>query len=460
MFRLEFPTGHLAELTWIASVILGRRLGLAFSTKEVHTSDYVLKCSGKKLILTNDFFSRRSTDRELAAAMPNTPLDQWKLDYAGFSACLLRQSIPVLYGRPGFSVDSHGNGRLELDVLGSAFFMLSRLEETILPQRDEHDRFPASASIAYKAGFLDRPIIDEYVEILWAAISRIWPAAQRKKRDFTMSVSHDIDSPSYFAFRPWKQVLRRAAGDGIKRGQLHRAVHDVRLRLLSQRSIHPADPYNTFDWIMDNSERLGLTSKFYVICGRNHPRFDADYDVEHPAIRRLLRDIRDRRHFIGLHASYNTYKSAEMMIIEADRLRRVCGEEGIEIPELHGRMHYLRWHTPTTLHNLQFAGIAVDSTLSFADHAGFRCGTCHEFRAFDPIENKQLDVRIQPLVAMESTVIDERYMGLGISDAAGEVLVDLKNACRMVDGNFSLLWHNTQLVREEQRSLYASVLAA
>ncbi len=60
---------------------------------------------------------------------------------------------------------------------------------------------------------------------------------------------------------------------------------------------------------------------------------------------------------------------------------------------------------------------------------------------------------------MESSVIDKRYMGLGVSAEAADTLLALKNACRMVGGDFSLLWHNTQLVRDDQRSLYKSVLA-
>jgi len=459
VFILKVPSENRNELSWIATVVLREHLGLDFSIEEVQSGDYVLEYLDRKLVLRNDFLSKGPADRKLAAAMPSESLEQWNPGDTGLSARLVKQTIPVLFGRASFSVDSDGNGKLDLDVFGSAFFMLSRYEETIVPDRDEHDRFPATASVAFMEGFLDRPIIDEYVEILWAAISRVWPVAQRKKWEFKMSVSHDIDSPSYFAFRAWKQLLRRAAGDLLKRGRMREAAHDMKMWMLSRQSIHPSDPYNTFGWIMDNSERLGLSSTFYVICGRNHPRFDPDYDVDHPAIRRLLRDISDRQHKIGLHASYNAYKSAETIAVEAERLRKVCAEEGISIAELPGRMHYLRWHTPITLYLLQRAGIAVDSTLAFADHAGFRCGTCHEYQAFDPVESKQLDIRIQPLVAMEGSVMDERYMGLGISDAAADALLALKNACRTVDGTFSLLWHNTQLVRDDQRSLYTSVLA-
>ena len=43
--------------------------------------------------------------------------------------------------------------------------MLSRYEELITKDRDQHNRFPATASVAFKAGFLDRPIVSEYLEI-------------------------------------------------------------------------------------------------------------------------------------------------------------------------------------------------------------------------------------------------------------------------------------------------------
>ena len=57
-----------------------------------------------------------------------------------------------------------------LDIFGSAFFMLTRYEEMVITERDTHGRFPARASIAYREGLLERPIVDEYLELLWAAI--------------------------------------------------------------------------------------------------------------------------------------------------------------------------------------------------------------------------------------------------------------------------------------------------
>jgi hypothetical protein len=36
--------------------------------------------------------------------------------------------------------------------------------------------------------------------------------------------------------------------------------------------------------------------------------------------------------------------------------------------------------------------------------------------------------------------------------------MQLKNACRAVNGNFTLLWHNSELETPECRALYTSIL--
>src|SRR5690606_25243830 len=166
------------------------------------------------------------------------------------------------------------------------------------------------------------------------------------------------------------------------------------------------DPFNTFDWIMDRSEDAGLCSAFYFICGHTDPSRDGTYVPEHPAIIELMQRIHARGHEIGLHPSYHSYRNAEVIRNEAQRLRKACEQAGIEQEQFGVRMHYLRWETPTTLHGLEGAGLVYDTTLGYAKAPGCRCGTCHEYQAFDPVQNRALSLRIRPLIAMESTIID------------------------------------------------------
>lgn len=121
-------------------------------------------------------------------------------------------------------------------------------------------------------------------------------------------------------------------------------------------------------------------------------------------------------------------------------------------------MHYLRWEQPTTMRAWDNAGMTYDSTLGYADRPGFRCGTSHEYPAFDPTAQEQLSLRIRPLVVMECTVIDRIYLGLGVTDAAEDKINLLKRRCKQVGGQFGFLWHNSYFRCTHLQRIYSSTL--
>ena len=121
-------------------------------------------------------------------------------------------------------------------------------------------------------------------------------------------------------------------------------------------------------------------------------------------------------------------------------------------------MHYLRFEMPTTLIEWERADLKYESSLGFADIAGFRCGTCFDYKAFDPLLGENLKIIIRPLIAMECSVIDKRYMNNGMGEKAFEVFTSLKQACKNVGGNYTLLWHNSRLDTNVMRDLYLNVL--
>lgn len=151
--------------------------------------------------------------------------------------------------------------------------------------------------------------------------------------------------------------------------------------------------------------------------------------------------------------------STELIKQEADRLRIACKTAGVEQEEFGGRMHYLRWEQPTTLQAWEDAGMAYDTTLSYADRPGFRCGTCLEYPAFNAASQQQLNIRVRPLISMECSVIADRYMNLGYTPEALEKFLELKQKCRAVNGCFALLWHNSHFANQEDFEMYKQVLA-
>lgn len=451
MMRANASWHSVAALNWLQE-ILRERFGHYFILEIESDSLLCIALEGdeKRIELAiNAAFTRSDSD---------LPCTHWDAIAEGWQPALSgRMPAPGAIFLPRPLAESTPRGyRVHYDILGLAYWMLSRQEEVRRTDLDEHGRFPAKASHGLKHGYLERPIVDEWFHVLGQLITKTWPILVLKRHTFAVKLSHDVDSPSRYAFRSWKGIVRAAGGDLFRRRRPQDALLAPWIRARSGKNLHPRDPYNTFDWLMDVSERKGLVSAFYFICGRSSS-FDTDYEPEHPAIRSLMRRIHSRGHEVGLHPSYGSYRRPEIIAAEAQRLRHVAQQEGITQSQWGGRMHYLRWEQSSTLRAWADAGMDYDSTLGYADLPGFRCGSCFEYPAFDPVRGEQLRLRLRPLVVMECTVMASNYLALGTGEAACAKFMQLKNACQAVNGNFTLLWHNSQLESALERALYQAV---
>jgi hypothetical protein len=219
------------------------------------------------------------------------------------------------------------------------------------------------------------------------------------------------------------------------------------------------DPLNTFDWIMDVNELAGNKVSFYFIPEQKHPIYDSFYNLDEPVIRKLLKRIYSRGHEIGYHGSYTSYNDLKQTCREVDILRQVMEFEGIKRDIIGGRQHYLRWEALTTARNLDIAGMHYDSTLTYAERPGFRCGTSRKYPMYDYIEHKKLNLYQYPLIVMDASVIDNDYMNMGYTDVARDYMIKLKHASLRHGGVFTLLWHNARLQTDKSRSIYKELIS-
>lgn len=480
MLHIESPLDRQNEREYVLSIILRDWLGVPYRLALSERADTCLTCSGQagEILLPDTFFRQFARDPATwltPDGLPSLPLTQWDTRALARDILLTERKVPVLFGEsvPGYDASRAANAietdqmarpvhrvELPLDIFGSAFFMLSRYEEAVLPDRDNHDRFPATASLAYRAGFLDRPIIDEYVEILWTAMKQLWPTLRRKPRQPRTLASCDVDSPFYFQ-RRLGLTIRRMGGDILRRHSLSKAWRNARGYWNACKGRHGQDPHRQgLAFIMDVNERAGCTVAFYFIPENTDCRLDNRVSLDDPRMRSLLREIHARGHEIGVHPGYHTYRHPEAMARSVTKLRQVLAEEGIEQPQLGGRQHFLRWETPTTARLWDDNGLDYDSTLSFADRPGFRCGTCREYAFYDVHQRRSLHLRERPLIVMECSVIAERYLGLGYSDEALALMNGYRDTCYRFSGDFTLLWHNSHLSTRDDQRFYASLIGS
>lgn len=390
------------------------------------------------------------------------PCTRWDPESEGWRAAIsgeLAAPGVTSLNSPLFEITADG-ARVHFDIFGLVYWILSRSEEVGRNDLDKHERFPASASHAHKHGYLQRPVVDEWLHIFGQLASKVWPSTCLPAHTYRFRISHDVDAPSMYGFEGWRDVGRMVASQIIKRGDFRAMITGPSSKLTGRHRLYKEDPFNTFDWLMSTSENWGLRNCFYFVAGATDTRYDPSYEIENPAIVALMSEIHRRGHEIGLHPSYNTFQDPEEMKRELTRLRTTLERQGIKIPRYGVRMHYLRWSQPKTLRVLEAAGFAYDSTLGYADQAGFRCGTCFEYQAFDPTTDAAMDLRLRPLIAMETTVQSEEYMGIGDNLLEVELFATLARSCRAVGGSFSLLWHNSSLVSARDRETYLSTLDA
>lgn len=210
----------------------------------------------------------------------------------------------------------------------------------------------------------------------------------------------------------------------------------------------------TFDHIMDISELYNVKSIFFFMTPTGLPEYDGLYHIDHPDIVNLIKHIIARGHNIGIHPSYASYNNPEIIKDNVNRLRKVMNQSGIKC-RIGGRQHYLRWEAATTWQAYEDAGLVYDTTLSFADHIGFRCGVCYDYSCFNLITRQQLHLREYPLIIMDVTAFYE--MGL-IKEQVVERSIILKNICQRYNGNFVILWHNEKFIESEMVRTYNEIL--
>lgn len=418
------------EIEYVTHVLLGHLLGLRYKVEYLPETPGVVR-----LCLRNGNHLQLSVGAWLENpqyGFHHIPSNiQWlSRDQNPF---LPGEDLPVLFG----SAETHISKNkivVGADIFSATYFMLSRWEECVVPERDPYGRFPASAALAVKSGFYHRPIVDEYAEMLWSMLQHLGIDQARKTWEYKFLPTHDIDNP-----RKWRgpfTLLRTLGGDLLKRRSPGMAVQSwksYRNTLLGREK----DPYDNFDYLMDCSERHGLQSHFFFLCGGSTP-FDREaLPPSHPVVRQIFDKIHRRGHVIGFHPSFQASADEKLFERELSLL-----QEHSPQPVRCGRQHYLRFQVPLTWQFWERAGMNWESSMVYPERAGFRCGICREFPVFDLESRKMLRFFELPLTLMERTWLSYQ------TNSAGEFLRDARTLIDVVKkyrGTFVLLWHNSTI---------------
>lgn len=420
---------------YIIRFLLGVDRAGAYSSLIGYTSDVRLFHKYKVVIVPSGFF--QSSVYGTPESLPQLPLKEI-------------EGVPLLFGTPKEECFEE-TWVIYADIIASSYFLLSRYEEIQKRDiRDKHGRFPGKESLPYKAGFIHRPIVEEYGKLLrhWLrkACVRI-PEPQPELQKIWLT--HDVDAP--FFCRSLRNICRETLkGIGFREA------------LKLYQGPLEKDPYYTFPWMLEQDSlvknRFGDRCHilFFLKAGGRHANDKPHYQVRSHDIQKLLHLFKKNKALLGLHSSYEAGIYPDLIPEEKMRLEHDWKLENIHL----NRHHYLASREPEDLTKLIRAGITDDFTMGYADVSGFRLGTCRPVKWINPMTRQLTSLTLHPLSVMDCTLSESQYMGLS-PDEAYQYCAELVREIRQHRGEIVWLWHNTSFAGTESdyhKKLYVRLL--
>jgi hypothetical protein len=329
-------------------------------------------------------------------------------------------SDPEAVVAPLFHLDASGNAVCRFDLPGILYGLLTRREELLSPQRDEHGRWQSESSLL--APWLDIPLVDLLARGLGAIVARVLgiPATSAIPK-WGVALTFDID----FAGHRVREMPRLALRS-LRSGGPMAAARSI-AGSIAGRVRPKADPALDFDAIADRFEDNNLHGLFFA-QSLHRSRWD-DYELNHrPDLIRALRRVRARGHHVGVHGSYVTADhGAPFLRMERERLAAVVGG-----PADCYRAHYLRTRTPEEESRCLIpAGFREDWSIGYSSREGFRLGTAH------PVETES-GITLRPLHMMDVTLRFHRGYSAEVALLTG---IRLMSRVKAVGGVAVVLWH-------------------
>ena len=368
------------------------------------------KISYTKMPLENEFFIK-SNDLLFEQGVNDLEISMQKWD-----------DIPCFFA-------TNARSAIPFDVFAASFYLISRYEEYLPHVKDQHGRYTATQSLAFRYRFLEKPVVDVWAFKLLKIIQEKFPNYTYKKRTYKFISTIDVDNA--FAYK--HKSLVRTFGGFIK-DLIHLKLVEFWSRLIVLLNVKK-DPFDTFQKLLQLKKDQKVNTIFFLLIG-DYTSFDTNVSASKKKFRLLIKDMVDYA-TVGLHPSYFSSQDVVMIKKEKERLENITN-----MPVSRTRQHYLRFNLPETYQILIDLEIEEDYSMGYASHVGFRASTCTPFYFYDLDFEIQTPLKIFPFALMDTTLND--YMKLTPKQSLGKIK-ELKDEVKAVNGTFITLFHNESL---------------
>lgn len=321
------------------------------------------------------------------------------------------------------------NGPLPFDPFAAAFYLLSRYEEYLPSAKDNHNRYRHQESLAYKAKFLDLPLIEILADAIKKILANRFPELSFPKPQYSFTPTIDIDNA--YAFKHKGIALN---GAKLISELLSFQFKNFKKRLKVILRLEQ-DPFDSYDKQLAIHQKHGVKAQYFILLG-NRTKYDRNLRHSNPAVQDLIKKLSQYAH-IDLHPSYGSNSSLRQLTREKSRLENI-----LDKPVTKSRQHYIKLQIPQTYNRLLEAGIKEDFSMGYPSTGGFRASTSHAFYFFDLEKNTKTNLLIHPFAFMDTTM--KEYLNIRSRDVLSCVK-KLSQPVKKYGGHLTFIFHNESI---------------
>jgi hypothetical protein len=436
--KLHIPKSSESEAKYVFTILLKDILGCDIEFETVDSPHYSINSEEKRVEIRSDFFREKSFNQLYTSYnIPNeTSTNSIEIDGANFL-------YETIYGEPEVDL-SKSNTVIHFDIVGSAFFMLTRWEEAASDETDQFGRYNAEKALSVSQGFYQRPVVNEYAEILYAILKYMDFNVVKKNYVYESVATFDIDQiRKWFSF---KQLLI-SIKDNLLEGKINHCLQDVVSYANSRKEVKD-DPYCNFDNIVSSLKKNTIKKAiFYFKALQSESKYDRNkYSLNAAEIQSAFRVIEANNFEVGIHPGFLTFDNPKLMGEEVEALKKYSGQNIKAV-----RQHYLRFKTPHTWRHQSSNELSEDSTMIYPHEAGFRNGICQPFQVYDFEKRSLMHITEMPLLFMETPYLLKR-------DKLIEDLTHITTQVKKYGGVNTILWHNSNIQYGRDSALFNKAL--
>ncbi|MDX2172258.1 MAG: polysaccharide deacetylase family protein [Bacteroidota bacterium] len=389
------------------------------------------------------------------AAFINTPSPKLNYSDVEMENCLniIPHSILFDYGIKDYLIEvnthpqfeklffKNSNSQISFDLFGASFWLLTRYEEYLPHKIDKFHRFNFKSSLAYQYSFIEKALVNKWLEELKKILLICYPDLQFKKHSYVFLSSIDVDNVYKYKHKGFVRTIAGYVSDLFSKN--FDSIKQRTLVIFKKKK----DPFDCYQFLIDTHKQLNIEAIYFFLLG-DYGMNDKNHSATNLYFQTLIKEIADYG-MVGIHPSYGSQNNLQQLKVEVSRLSSITHKTIRK-----SRQHFSVLNFPETYNALLQAGVTEDYSMGYTNYNGFRASYCYPFKWYNLEDEQITPLTIYPFCIAENTAI---YYANKENKAYSDLVNPLINEVKKYNGLLISIFHNDTFT-DEMKKVYLKFL--